>query len=188
MKYKTGYQIDGWGRFICEIQIRENPRKAGHYPCSANTIFERPPKTKKYESAVWNGEQWKVTPDFMGHEFYNKKTAEKYEQKIELGDVIDLAEWTAEKPDGRFAWQYFNDIAGQWEENTVEKEKAKKQERLSEIKAELDRLDLKKIRFLLEKEKGDLSGEEDFQKREKETERLRAELKAIQNKRRCLDG
>ena len=186
MKYKTGYQIDELGRYIQmppgeEPQIRENPRKAGHFPCAKNIIFEKPPKTKEYESAVWNGENWTVVPDFTGREFYNKKTAEKYDKEIELGDMIDLTEWTEEKPDGRFIWQYFNDMTNKWEENTVEKEKSKKQERLSEIKAELDRLDLKKIRFLLEREKGDLSGEEYFQKREKETVKLRKELKELNN-------
>lgn len=181
MKYKTGYQVDGWGRFICEIQIRENPRKAGHYPCSKNIIFEKPPETKEYESAVWNGENWTVVPDFTGREFYNKKTAEKYDKEIELGDMIDLTEWTEEKPDGRFIWQYFNDMTNKWEENTVEKEKSKKQERLSEIKAELDRLDLKKIRFLLEKEKGDLSGKVYFDEYEAKTIKLRKELKELDN-------
>lgn len=144
MKYKTGYQVDGWGRFICEIQIRENPRKAGHYPCSASTIFERPPKTKKYESAVWNKEtkEWTLVPDFMGHEFYNKKTAEKYDKKIELGDIIDLKQWTEEKPDGRFIWQYYNDLTNKWEENTVRKAEIERLKKCTRLIAESYQQDL----------------------------------------------
>ena len=73
------------------------------------------------------------------------------------------------------------DITEQYQQAEYEYQKIKNKERIEEIKAELDRLDLKKIRFLLEKEKGDLSGEEDFQKREKETVKLRKEFREINN-------
>jgi len=73
------------------------------------------------------------------------------------------------------------DITEQYQQAEYEYQKIKNKERIEEIKAELDRLDLKKIRFLLEKEKGDLSGEEYFQKREKETVKLRKELKELNN-------
>lgn len=186
MKYRTGYQIDELGRYIQmppgeEPQIRENPRKSGHYPCSKNIIFEKPPETKEYESAVWNGENWTVVPDFTGREFYNKQTAEKYNGEIELGDVIDIADWTEEKPDGRFVWQYYNDLTGVWEENTVKKAEAEKKERLADLKSQMNIIDAKKIRPLSAMIQGIQSSDDikAFYKYENELKSLRDEYNMI---------
>ena len=153
MKYKTGYQLDGLNRYIPmpqgeEPQIRENPRKPGHYPCSKNIIFEKPPETKVYESAVWNGEKWEITPDFTGKEFYNKKTSERYVDNIELGDVIDLDEWVEERPDGRYLYQFFNSATSKWEEDLIKKAESEKQHKLNELKHKMAEIDVKKVRAL----------------------------------------
>lgn len=184
MKYKTGYQIDGLNRYIGEIKVRENPRREGHYPCSKSTVFIEPPETKKYESAIWDkgGKKWTLVPDFTGRTFYNKKTAFQYDEVIYLGDVIDLNEWTEEKPDRRYDYQYFNDVSGVWEENIKDRVQAEKEEKIGSIKAQLDALDLKKIRYLVEKDKGDLSGKKYFDEYEAETVRLRDELRVLEEK------
>ncbi len=154
MKFKIGYQIDGLGKYIPmppgeELQIRENPRKAGHYPCAKNIIFEKPPETEAYESAVWNGDKWEIIPDFTGKEFYNKKTSESYVGNIELGDVIDLDEWVEERPDDRYLYQFFNSATSKWEEDLIRKAEAEKQGQLAALKSQMNVIDIKNIRNIV---------------------------------------
>ncbi len=65
--------------------------------------------------------------------------------------------------------------------NDKEKEKAEKKQREEDTKKELQELDIKKIRYLLEKEKGDESGKKYFDAYEAETLKLRNELKSLED-------
>lgn len=179
MKYKTGYQIGREGQSLGVVQIRENPRRAGDFPCSKNVVFTPPKELKTFQTQRWNGEEWVIYSDFRG-KWWDKKTAEETEVTeidIEVSDVT----FTNKPPDGRFNHQYFNDITGAWEENVIAKEAEEKEARIAEIKNKLYSLDVKKIRFLLEKEKGDLSGKKYFDQYEEETLALRAQLKELEN-------
>lgn len=179
MKYKTGYQIGSEGQLLGIIRVRENPRRAGDFPCSKNVIFISPKELKAFQTQKWNGEEWIIYSDFRG-KWWNKKTAEETEVteiNIEVSDVT----FTNKPPDGRFNHQYFNDISGVWEENVIAKEAEEKEARIAEIKSKLTSLDIKKIRFLLEKEKGVLSGKIYFDGYEEETVLLRDQLKELEN-------
>jgi hypothetical protein len=58
----------------------------------------------------------------------------------------------------------------------AEAEKIQKKQQLQHV---LDELDIKKMRYLIEKEKGDLSGKKYFDEYEAETIKLREELKNV---------
>ena len=177
MRYKTGYQISKEGFYIKPIQIRENPRKKDNFPCSKNIVFVTPLKGKSHFTQKWTGDEWVYEPDFRGT-WWDKLTADA-EEVDETGIEIDLEKYTDSSPDGRFNYQYFNDITQMWEEDALKQADENRKIRIIEIGKELDKLDAKKIRYIIEKEKGDLSGKKYFDEYEAETLKLREELKEL---------
>lgn len=178
MEYKIGYQISKEGYYLGEKNIRENPRKKGDFSYYKNIIFNKPPKEKSKTIRQWTGEKWIYIPDNRGI-WWNKKTSEQFVID-NIGELVSTED-TDVPPDGRFLYQYFNDLTNVWEENVIEKERVEKEQRIIKLQNQLKELDIKKIRYIIEKEKGDLSGKKYFDAYEKETLLLRNQLKEIEN-------
>ena len=179
MKYKIGYQISKDGYLLGEVRVRENPRKKGDYPHSVNVIFISPPDVKKYKIRKWNGKEWIFESDFR-RDWFDKTNGDPVIIH-NIGEEIDLDQYIDKPLDGRFFFQYYNDIDNEWKENVVEKARVEKLHATKEIQKQLDALDVKKMRYLIEKDKGDLSGKQYFDEYEAETLKLRGELKEAVN-------
>ena len=178
MNYKTGYQITNNGYLIGSVEVRENPRKLGDFSHYKNIIFIELLEEKPFTIRKWNGEVWLYENDFRGR-WWNKTSGEEIEAITEIGKQVDLGKYTNNPPDGRFMFKYFNDLTGVWEENTVLKAEEERKQSVFKIQKQLDALDLKKMRYLIEKESGDLSGKKYFDEYESETVKLREELKSL---------
>ena len=180
MNYKTGYQIDTDGGFIGVINIRENPRVTGDFPCSKSIVFTSPKTLEKYQTQKWNGEEWIIYNDYRG-KYFNKLTAE--ELVIEdLDIVVDFEKYTSVPPDGRFFYQYFNNVSGVWEEDIITKTKEENASLAKEKLRQLNALDVKKMRYLFESMEGDETGKEYFNSLQAETKALRAEYQELKAK------
>ena len=178
MNFITGYQITDKGYYSGKIQIRENPRKKGDYRYNTKcVILTPPPVVGKNEIPKWTGNEWIIEPDYRG-DWYNKVNAEIV-RIFNIGEIIDTEKYTNVPPPGFTPAEYFNDTTGKWAENKELTAARDYRVKAKELTKKLNDLDVKKMRYLIEKEKGDLSGKKYFDQYEEETLALRAQLKEL---------
>lgn len=135
---------------------------------------------KPYHQWQWQANKWVDVIDFRDMEYYDKETREEGKRIKQLNEEIDFNKYTFKKSKDDLMYQKYDEGIGDWVEDTEEKEKADKKQRKEKIQKELDKLDIKKIRYLIEKEKDDLSGKKYFDEYEAETVKLRDELKVLE--------
>jgi len=183
MKTINGYILDNQKALLTTEKVRENPRRTGDYPRAKNVhVFcDELPKFKEYEIAVLSEDDktWEIKADYRNVVFYSKENGEPQELIKDVGTKPDFNLYTLKPKMDNF--QKFDDKKDAWIADIEAKETAEKESAKRVILQQLDALDLKKIRYLVEKESGDLSGKKYFDEYEKGTVKLRKELKELNN-------
>ncbi len=179
------YNYDDDGVFSRESTLNDSDRNplnksAFLIPAKCTTVpVPKEPLTDENHSWVWQGE-WKELPNYIGMPYYDKKTMDWNKPLQKIGEIPDLEKYTIKPPKDDLQYQKFDEKVGDWVEDIEEKEKAEKQDKILDLKDQLKELDIKKLRYLLEKEKGDESGKKYFDAYEAETLKLRNELQSLE--------
>lgn len=159
----------------------KDPKNKNKYLIPGHSTTTPIPEEKlpEYSTWVWNGKRWESKCDYIGVPYYDKKGISSDCKPVEkLGEEIDFEKYTLKEPDFDKLGSYykFDEILDDWVIDEEAKEIAEKEKRIEDIINTLKELDIKKMRYLLEKDKGDLSGKVYFDEYEAETIRLREEL------------
>lgn len=148
MKTIKGYILDDQRTLFEIVQVRENPRRAGHYPHAENVIIncDELPKLKEYETAVLLGDDktWEVKPDYRGLSYYDKLTGVQQEIITDVGIKIDFEKYTLLHPNEQY--QKFDNKLNKWISDDKAKEEADNKQKLQQLEYDLVQLDIKKIR------------------------------------------
>ena len=174
----TIYNYNFNGIYIGTAQADEDPLEKGNYliPAFATTVNIPHEIVQDYHSWKWNGTEWTEVVNYTNIPFWDKETKIKQPLIKEFGVEIDFDKYTTLPPiEGD--WIKFED--GEWVLDPDGEAEWERQTRIKEIQRQLNELDIKKIRFMLEKEAGDLSGKSYFDEYEAETLLLRSELRSL---------
>lgn len=146
--------------------------------CTTTSIPEI--ELKPFHKLQWDGSKWNEIIDYRDMEYFDKETKEEGERIKQLNVVIDFTKYALKKPKEDLIYQKYDEELDDWIEDIEAKTEAEKNYRIIQIKKELEKLDIKKMRYLIEKDKGDLSGKKYFDEYEAVTVKLRDELKSLE--------
>ena len=126
----TGELLNPGGR-----QARPDPeenseaREDGRFLLPRLATFVRPPKLKKHQAAVWEGDRWTAVADYRKERYWDRET--KLRVVFELGQETGKT-MTDLEPLGQDPWIVFDEVKGEW----VEDLEKLKEARLLELEAE----------------------------------------------------
>lgn len=183
MKIINGYILDNQRALLSIEEVRENPKKAGHFPHADNIkIFcEELPKFKEYEIPVLleDNKTWEVRPDYRGISFYSKETGEHQELIKEVGTEPDFKLYTL-KPRTEY-YQKFDNKKDDWVEDKEKREADEKAAQIVVLKSQIEDLEQKQIRYIKEvfNNKATADGKKKYDEWETELLPLRKKLQEL---------
>lgn len=153
MKTIKAYTIDSQRAFLNYRDVRENPRRENDYPHAPGELIDcdELPEYTEYQIPVLKDDKtWEVKDDYRNVSFYSKETGEEQDLITEVGETPDFTLYTLHKPSTEFIYQKFDDESDSWVEDTDAKTEAKKNNSIIDLKAQIQTLELKQMRYLKE--------------------------------------
>jgi len=94
----------------------ENPdsSEGGRFLLPRLATFVRPPKLKKHQAAVWEGDRWTAAADYRKERYWDKRTKQRIVFTI---DQVPDDSMTDREPSGHDPWIVFDEVKGEWVED-----------------------------------------------------------------------
>ncbi len=134
------------GEYVGEIERQSSPLEAGVFLLPGHSTEIPPPKTAKYEIAIWNGKSWEIKADYRNVPYWHKVTKEQF--IIQEIDCYPDPDWTDQDP-AKVDLQYtkWDEAKGRWVYDADAKAVADQAAINAEARAYLARTDWYQIRY-----------------------------------------